>query len=362
VATQSRRTDPPLGHILFEEGHRFDFFQAVRVLGRLYGDRQPVGRDAHPSREVVRFRTRLSLDFPASAIHEIASAKDEDGHPEMTVAFMGLTGPLGALPRHYTELLIERVRQKDEVLRDFLDLFNHRLISFFFRAWEKYRFPIAYEQAVSRQDTYDRFSLSLFDLIGLGTEGLRGRLEVEDEALVYYAGLLGQRPRSASALENLLEDYFGVRVHVAQFIGQWFVLAPESRSRLGMPEANSALGTSAVAGNRVWDQQASFRIRIGPLNFAEFSRFLPDGRAFRLLVQLVDFVVDKEYQFDVQPLLEAAEVPPCRLGEAGERAPRLGWSTWLKTREFTHDAEDAIFAGRMSRTPNRSGSVDRQAL
>ena len=92
----------------------------------------------------------------------------------MTVAFMGLTGPLGVLPRHYTDLLLERGRRKDWTLRDFLDIFNHRLISLFYRAWEKYRLPIVYEAAAWRHQENDCGSQYLFDLMGLGTSGLRG--------------------------------------------------------------------------------------------------------------------------------------------------------------------------------------------
>jgi type VI secretion system protein ImpH len=348
MAAESRGTDPPLEEILFEEGYRFDFFQAVRVLERLYPNRQPVGRDANPAREVVRFRSHVSLNFPPSAIYEIVPAEDGSGPAQMTVAFMGLTGLLGVLPRHYTELLLERARHKDQALRDFLDLFNHRLISLFYRAWEKYRFPVAYERAVSAGQGDDRFSLYLFDLLGMGTKGLRGRLEVADEALLFYAGLLAQHPRSASALEGLLTDYFGVPVRVGQFIGQWLPLSEASRSRLGPREANNALGISAVAGSNVWDQQAKFRLRLGPLTFAEFCRFLPPGGAFRPLVGLAHFYAGEECDFDVQLVLKAAEVPACRLGETGNHAPRLGWSTWLKSREFLCDAEDAILAGRLA--------------
>ena len=98
MAAENGRADPSLEHVLFEEGYRFDFFQAVRVLDRLYPDRQPVGRDATPSREVVRFRSHLSLSFPPSAIHEIARREDGSGPAQMTVAFMGLTGLLGCPP------------------------------------------------------------------------------------------------------------------------------------------------------------------------------------------------------------------------------------------------------------------------
>ena len=158
---------------------------------------------------------------------------DGQGPAEMTVAFMGLTGPLGVLPRHYTELLLERQRRKDHTLGDFLDLFNHRLVSLLYRAWEKHHFPIAYERAMVRGQSDDRLSQYLFDLIGMGTAGLQGRMEVPDEALRFYAGLFAQHPHSASALSGLLRDYFGVPVDVVQFTGQWLTLAPEQRSRLG---------------------------------------------------------------------------------------------------------------------------------
>ena len=345
MAAQGRGTDPPLETSLFEEGYRFDFFQAVRLLERLYPARRPVGHDAIPAEEVVRFRSHLSLSFPPSAIHEIAPPTDENAPAHMSVAFMGLTGPLGVLPRHYTELLLARARQKDTALRDFLDMFNHRLISFFYRAWEKYHFTVAFERAVSRREQGDRFSQYLFDLIGMGTQGLRGRLEVEDETLLFYDGLLAQHPRSASALTSLLADYFTVPVDVIQFVGQWLPLSESNRSRLGPRPANNTLGLNAVAGGRVWDQQAEFVVRVGPLTHSEFSQFLPLSQAFQQLVGLVRFYAGQEFDFDVQLILRAAEVPGCRLGATGEFAPRLGWSTWLKTGEFAHDAADAVFVG-----------------
>ena len=339
---------PPLEDVLFEEGYRFDFFQAVRVLERLYPERQPVGRDANPSREAVRFRSHPSLSFPPSAIYEIARGEDGGGPAQMTIAFMGLTGLLGVLPRHYTELLIERMRHKDEALRDFFDLFTHRLLSLFYRAWEKYRFPIAYERTVSKGEGDDRFTLYLFDLIGLGTKGLRRRLEVEDEPLLFYGGLLAQHPRSASALEGVVSDYFEVPATVTQFIGQWLPLSEASRSRLGPGEANNALGVNAVAGRRVWDQQANFRLRLGPLTFDEFCRFLPSGDGFRTLVAITRFSAGQEFDFDLQLVLKAAEVPWCRLGGNGEHGMRLGWSTWLKNQEFISDAGDAVFAAHQA--------------
>ena len=349
MATESWRTDPSVEQVLFDEGYEFDFFQAVRMLERLYAHRQPVGRDALPSQEVVRFRSHPSLSFPPSPIYEVTRAANDDEPPQMTVAFMGLTGLLGTLPHHYTELLMKRQRHKDGALHEFLDLFHHRLVSLFYRAWEKYRFATAYERAAVTDQGPDDFTMDLFSLLGLGTEGLRGHLEVEDEALVSYTGLLAQRPRSASALAALLRDYFGIPVQVQQFCGQWLSLPPEQRTRLGVGERNNVLGLTAVAGSRVWDQQARFRVQMGPLTFTEFQQFLPAGHAFRPLVQLIRFFAGLDRDFEVQLILKADDVPACRLGGPDDNAPRLGWSTWLKTGSYPHNADDTVLAGGLIR-------------
>ena len=287
MAPESGRPDPSLRDVLFEEPYRFDFFQAVRLLELAYPERKAVGRSTRPNEEAVRFRSHVSLSFPPSAIQDLEPPREDDGPARMTAAFMGLAGPLGVLPRHYTELLIERARRHDYALRDFFDLFNHRLISLFHRAWEKYRFPVAFERTVNSEGGYDPFSLHLFDFIGMGTGGLRGRLEIGDEALLFYAGLLGQHPRSASALGNILGDFFAMPVEIAQFVGQWLEITAENRTRLG--NGNNALGSSAVAGTRIWDQQAKFKLRVGPLTFAEFSRLLPGGDMHRPFVQMARY-------------------------------------------------------------------------
>src|SRR4051812_862350 len=196
MATPSRRTDAPLEQVLFEEPYRFDFFQAVRLLGRLAPDRAPVGREGPPDREVVRFSSRLSLDFPASAIHDLERPQDPDDPPAMTVAFMGLTGPSGVLPRFYTELLMARRRAGDRTPAAFFDVFDHRAVSLFHRAWEKYRFVVARERGEA-----DQFSEAIFQLIGLGAGVMRGRHVFPDDVLLFYSGFFAQRHRPAVVLE-----------------------------------------------------------------------------------------------------------------------------------------------------------------
>ena len=178
---------------------------------------------------------------------------------------MGLTGPSGVLPVRYTELLIDRARYRDTAMWSFLDIYTHRAVSLFYRAWEKYRFPVQYERG------NDAFTEYLFDFVGLGTNGLKNRQAVEDETLLPYAGLLAQKPHSSVSLEQMIADYFEIDAQVEQFFGQWIELDDESITRIGT--ANSKLGYTAIAGTRIWDQQSKFRLRLGALPFQKFQAF-----------------------------------------------------------------------------------------
>ncbi len=376
MAPPRRRPRSSVIEALFRTPYRFEAFQAARILeraGRLAAEdprlagRSAVGGDADPRREAVRFRAQPSLVFPPAeiaALHEPARPEGDataaeaagarpPGPPELTVTMMGLTGPTGVLPQHYTELLIRDLRGKSTALRDFFDLFNHRILSLFLRAWEKYRLTVAYERAGAGGN--DPISAALFALLGFGTGHLRGRLaadadgrpRIDDEALLHYSGHLAHRPRSAAALEALLTDYFERPIRVDQFQGRWLRLADEETSCLPSPAVPRGrfcrLGVDAVSGNQVWDVQSSFRIRIGPLTYAQFLRFMPDGDELIRLTHLTRLYVGPGMSFDVQLTLRRAEVPFLRLGGEGGEPARLGWNTWVKDAEFDHDPDDAVY-------------------
>jgi type VI secretion system protein ImpH len=336
MATQSRPTDPPLAHQLFDEPFRFGFFQAVRLLERIYAEDYPVGQDADIKREVVRFRTRQTFSFPACEIHELTARTEPDGTPpEMMVSFMGLTGPLGALPHQYTELVMDRVRYRDTTLWSFLDIFNHRLLSLFYRVWEKYHFTISYERTGE-----DQFTAYLFDLIGMGTNGLGHRLSFRDQALLFYGGLIAQRPHSATAVRAIVGDYFGVPSEITQFAGEWLKLG-DNVTRLG--NANSQLGLSTIAGSKVWSDQSKFTIRLGPMSLKKFTKFVPTGQGFRPLTEMIRLLVGLEFEFSVQLVLARNEVPFCLLGNYAD-GPRLGWTSWLKTVDFAADDDQVVLS------------------
>jgi type VI secretion system protein ImpH len=342
VATESGTIHSDLaatevGEKLRREPFSFDFFQAVRQLERLLPERTSVGRFAHPETVVTRFKAHPSLAFPASQIQAMESP--DSGPVKMTVNFMGLTGPEGVLPNSYTSLLIERLRESDSSPRDFLDIFNHRIISLFYRAWRKYRFDVAYEQGER-----DLFSRHLHSLLGLGSEGLRDRQAVSDDSLIYYAGLLAQRPRSAQALQQILSDYFDVPVQIEQFAGAWYRLDPATQCRLteGRDESEE-LGFGAVIGDEVWNQQSKVRIVLGPLTLERYADFLPHGKSWLPLEAWVQFF-SNEWDFEVKLILEREQVPACSLGAEGASGPRLGWVSWVKSAPFRRDPDDTVLA------------------
>ena len=323
---------------LRREPQCFDFFQALRLLERFRPSKKPVGQFSHPETEVAHFRAHPSLAFPASQIQQ--AEWPQDGPVEMTVNFMGLIGPEGVLPNPYTSLIIERQRESDNTLRDFLDIFNHRIISLFYRAWRKYRFDVA-----SERDERDRFSRQLLSLLGLGTEGLQDRQTVAHDSLIYYAGLLAQRPRSAQALQQILMDYFDVPVEIEQFAGGWYPLDPETQCRLSEEITDSGeLGFGVVVGDEIWNQQSRVRIVLGPLGLDRYADFLPDGKSFEPLRSWVRFFSNDEWDFEVKLVLEREQVPACTLGAEGISGPQLGWVSWVKSAPFSRDPDDTVLA------------------
>ena len=169
----------------------------------------------------------------------------------------------------------------------------------------------------------------------MGTKGLRGRLDIDDEAMLPFAGQIGQRPHNVNALENIVSDQFQVSAKVEQFCGQWLGLGNEDISRLGSD--NSVLGDSAIIGSRVWSQQSKFRLQLGPLSFKQFVAFLPSGSANKPLHSIVGFFAGMEFDYDVRLVLKAKEVPATILTTRAQRKPMLGWTTFLKIRPFVKD-------------------------
>ncbi len=333
------RANVALARMLAEKPWPVRFFQMVRMLERLHPERRPVGIFVSPADEVARFSVNTTLSFPASEIQSYTEV--EAGPARLTINFMGLSTMNGPLPHPYAEMLIARVRAKDHVMSEFFDIFNHRIISLFYRGWKKYRFYIAYERSGGDDDLVTQ---SMYDLLGLGTAGLRGRMDIQDEAAIYYGGLLAQAHRTAQGLKQILSDFFDVPVDVEQFTGTWNRLERNDRTVLQYGfSASEQLGVAAVVGDEVWDQQGTLTIRLGPMPLDRYLDFLPGARAYRQLAAWLRFYGRQEFDFVVQLVLLREDVPAVLLTSEEAAMARLGFASWLKTKPFRRDPDEARY-------------------
>jgi type VI secretion system protein ImpH len=333
MAGPDRKTPDHLVDELATRPFAFDFFRAVRLLESRRRDLPRVGCSLSPAQDAVRFGQTPSLAFPPSTLESV-QPREADGGAKLLVRFFGLFGPNAPLPPHLTEYAHERkLHHGDRTIEAFLDVFHHRLISFFYRAWA------ANQKAVDLDREEDqRYSLFIGSVFGLGGEAQRNHDSIPDWAKLHFAGRLACQTRSAEGLESILRVYFEVPAQIETFVGHWMDLPQDSICELGKSPETGSVGVNSIVGLSIFDAQLKFRIRLGPMKFADYERLLPNGAAFERLGQWVINYCGQQYFWDAQLVLEAGEVPSSQLGSAG----RLGWTTWLKTQPFTHDAADLI--------------------
>ncbi|WP_051484562.1 type VI secretion system baseplate subunit TssG [Shewanella waksmanii] len=291
-----------------------DFYQAVyQVERQLANDKARyhcVGRDSLPAQELIRFKVDQHLGFPGQPISGVELRESDNAQCsaiDMNISFMGLTGPSGALPQHYSEMVLARLKLKDTGMKDFYDLFNHRLISLFYRAWEKYRFSVSY-QAGGQQQT-DAFSKVLKHFSG------------PDSLSAYYAGIQSRSSPSAQGLANMLMDFTQGDVDVQQFQGRWLTLSPQDQTRLGgrcNPEGQYArLGLDASLGQRVWDISSAVTITLSFTDKDIAAEYLPGKHKTRLVQQLIGQYLGNTTQFKLQLNVSMNQVPVAQLSRQG---------------------------------------------
>jgi type VI secretion system protein ImpH len=310
--------------------HDFDFYALLRRIDVLRAQQPRTGEALRPRQEALRLGQAPELDFAAAPLQALTTAPGQP--PRLLVRFFGLLGPMGPMPLHFTEFVRERSRHHDDAtLAHFLDLFHHRMLSLFYRAW-------AQTQPVVQMDRprHDRFRVWLGALAGAAPAAAQGSA-LPPALLAHHAGWLASRSAHPEMLSKVLAQVLGVAVRVEEHVGHWMRIERADRSRLGFARsraersaestmgAAAQLGTSANAGHQVWDRQYRFRLHIGPLPRDTFDSLLPGGAAWQALVQLVQLVAGRDKTWDLALVLHEAHRPPPRL----QGALRLGVSSWL---------------------------------
>lgn len=319
--------------------YRFQFMQALRLL-LIWLRREGVPPE-RALRHILRFRNSLSLTFPASEIESLSIDLAADAPKpgtvtsiQLTPAFMGLLGVNGTLPLHYTEwIATHEYAERDESIRACLDLFSDRSISLFFRAWTKYRPEHAID--VDGEDPYRPLLLSLGAGPAAQPRAQTGDVDPHADAMVFYIGLLRQRPMSAAALGCILPDYFGVPIVIEQFVGGWDDIADNRQCRMG--GENATLGHSGALGVRAWRHDLGVTLHIGPLCKADFERFLPGTAGARALETILELVGIPALRYTAHVMLRPEDVAALDLVGGAKPGKRIGFDARLGVSGKTAD-------------------------
>lgn len=311
----------------------FGLFAALRLLQARARNKTPLGAArSRPATEVVRIDQEPAMRFPPTQLHALRPAAD-DGPCRLTVHGPGLFGPQGPLPLVLTQFVLDSRKQGDDAFLRFANLFQHRALSLFYRAWADTE-PVT---ALDRPDD-GRFTGQVASLVGLGFDSLRGRDALPDDAKLHHAGSLAQSARNPSGLEAMVRDLFGLPARLVEFVGGWLSVPEPLRWRLGSRRGDR-LGRGTMAGGRAFDVQHQAELVLGPMSAAAYRRFRPHGPARAPLRALARLYLGDELQLRVRLLLAPPEVPRLRLGHVG----LLGCDLWLGARPTATPADDMIF-------------------
>jgi type VI secretion system protein ImpH len=313
----------------------YEFFAALRYAECAHDSLPRLGKSVRAADEPVRLGHVPSLAFAPSMLVE--AARRPDGRLWLGGVFLGLFGPNGPLPLHLTEFAHDRRHNfRDSTLTQFLDVFHHRILSLFYRAWADAQPVVHHDRPES-----DRFRTYVGAVFGLGQPSLRQRDAMPDSAKLHYAGRLAAQTRNAEGLQAMLQDFFGESTQIVEFQPEWMPLAREDLLRLGGSVPSATLASGATLGSSVWAVQGKFRIVLGPMSFAAFERFLPGGLALEQLTAVVHNYLGHEFDWDLQLMLDRSEVPEIRLGQFG----KLAWTSWVGRSGSRRHAGDVVLRG-----------------
>jgi len=318
---------------LQREPFRFDFLHTLRRLECLHRGKPRLGRSGRAADDPVRLGQEPATSFAPATIASVGAAS---GHrPErILVHFLGLLGPNGPLPLHLTEYARDRLRNAgDPTFARFLDVFNHRMLVLFYRAWAQAQPASSFDRPED-----DRFGAYVGAFFGIALPAYRHRDAMPDLAKLHFAGHLSNQTRHPDGLRAILADFLKLPVGIEEFVGGWLPIPTDCHWRLGESPETGTLGVNATVGSRVWDRQCKFRVRIGPIGLRDYERLLPGGQSLSRVVAVVRNYVGDQLGWDLNLILKQAEVPPVRLGAAG----RLGWTTWLTSRPLERDGDDLL--------------------
>jgi type VI secretion system protein ImpH len=152
----------PLVRALLARAPQMNFFQLCQLLERLMPQGMGLGARDTPAGETVRFRPYPKMGFPGTELAAVEFDHERpDRPPTIRTTFLGLYGVNAVMPPHLIDDIVLRREGHEEVM-SFLDLFNHRIATLFYRTWRKYQYLSGFERG---DDATSRALLCLAGLV-----------------------------------------------------------------------------------------------------------------------------------------------------------------------------------------------------
>jgi type VI secretion system protein ImpH len=291
----SARLERDIGKINF-----FRFCQLLEQPGMA-----KLGSTADPADDPVRFRPHPGMGFPVSELKALET--EPDGSPTVRTTFMGLYGVDSPLPTSYIDDITQQ-REGHEALAGFLDIFNHRFMTQFYRIWRKYSYPATYEAGGK-----DSISQNLLGLIGMGIPGSQQHFATPTSRFLALLGVMRQPGRTAEGVRALVR-----------------LLAPETRADvtphclrtlpIASPMAFAEEGSNwldgySVLGNEATDANSQLLISLHTEHEDEAKEWLPDGAIYADFLVLLRVYLGWRYKARIQLTVPTRLLPTPILGD-----------------------------------------------
>lgn len=301
---------------LLADPSAFGFLALMREVERAHPDRPRIGRNQTLAQEVIRLGQEPFLAHPDRNVSQ--AEEREDGRLRVRSNFLGYFGPQGALPVNTTAEVYQWYMMKDEAFVRLADLFTNRFQQLFFRVWSNAR---GITQLDHPDD--DRFQAYVGAVLGLASPALRGRGTVPDMARLPLAGLAMGRVKSPVRLRQMLEQLCLTDITIEEHVPTWLSFEAGDLTKLG--RANARLGQDCRLGARVQTVNEKIRVGVGCATLAEYQSYLPGGRRFQRLTELLFSYLGHGTEVEIAPSLPTDQAAPMQLGRIGA----LGWTGWV---------------------------------
>ena len=297
----------------------YDFFQLMTLL-----------REYNKNNRAIQFSVAGNLAFPNSDIESLQYIEEDEPYWQVTINFLGLIGPSGVLPPHYTELLLEQAHQKRFALKEFIDLLHQRIITFYYEVWIKTHFYFNFNAKNSFEQPNDIMD-TLGGHVGLSVSKKLQSLNFTEKFLLCHAGIFAKKRPTPSELRTLIEYYSKLHVEIVPYYKKkYYFLSSQASclsSRAHINGNNCLLSINTHLGDAINLYQNYFKIIIYVKSFEQLNNLLPDKSFFKNICDITQRYVGIDYSFSIELSCNLSVIESCKLSDV--TSGRLGWNSWI---------------------------------